>query len=176
MIIFGIDPGLANTGYGVIKKDLSNLMMIDYGSIRTKSPQKRSLRLKKIHDELLALMNKYKPDCVSIEELFFAPRLTSAISVGEAIGVAMLAAVESNAEVYTYKPAEIKQAVVGYGNATKYQVQQMVKVLLSLDKIPKPNHAADALAMAICHANSIRLKSVANEYNGGLRNKRISEA
>lgn len=160
MIIFGIDPGLANTGYGVIKKDSSTLTMVDYGAIKTKSNQKRSLRLKKIHDELLALMKKYKPDFVSIEELFFTPNLTSAISVGQASGVAILAAVEANAEVYTYKPAVIKQAVVGYGNATKNQVQQMVKVLLSLDKIPRPNHAADALAMAICHANSFKITQI----------------
>lgn len=160
MIIFGIDPGLANTGYGVIKKDSSFLSVVDYGAIRTKSNQKRGLRLKKIYDELLALMKEYKPDYVSIEELFFTPNLTSAISVGEAKGVAILAAVEAKAEVYTYKPAEIKQAVVGYGNATKNQIQQMVKVLLSLDKIPKPNHAADALAMAICHANSLKITQI----------------
>ena len=160
MIIFGIDPGIANTGYGVIKKDSFKLTLIDYGSIKTSSSQKRGLRLKKIYDELSALMEKYKPDFVSIEDLFFTPNLTSAISVGEAKGVATLAAVEANVEVYTYKPAEIKQAVVGYGNATKHQIQQMVKVLLSLDKIPKPNHAADALAMAICHANSFKFKSI----------------
>lgn len=160
MIIFGIDPGIANTGYGVIEKDSSTLTAIDYGAVRTKSNQKRSLRLKKIHDELFALMKKYKPDYASIEELFFAPNLTSAISVGEAKGVATLAAVEIGAEVYTYKPAEIKQAVVGYGNANKNQIQQMVKVLLSLDKIPKPNHAADALAMAICHANSLKITKI----------------
>ena len=160
MIIFGIDPGIANTGYGVIRKDASKLTMLDYGAIRTKSSQKRSLRLKKIYDELLSLMKKYNPDYVSVEELFFAPNLTSAISVGEAKGVATLAAVEANAEVYTYKPAEIKQAVVGYGNATKKQIQQMVKVLLSLGKIPKPNHAADALAMAICHAHSLKITKI----------------
>jgi len=160
MTIFGIDPGIANTGYGVIKKDSSTLTLLDYGDIKTSSNKKRSLRLKKIFDELLILMKKYQPNFVSIEELFFTPNLTSAISVGEAKGVATLAAVIVGAEVYTYTPAEVKQAIVGYGNATKKQMQQMVKILLSLDKIPRPNHAADALAMAICHANSLKITQI----------------
>ena len=157
MIVLGIDPGIANTGYGFIKADTSTLTPLGYGCIRTTPKDESAQRLKIIYDELVQLAGKYQPEFFALEDLFFSKNVSSAFAVGEARGVIKLAAANTNRQVYSYPPVEIKQAVVGYGKASKGQVQEMVKILLGLKKIPRPDHAADALAIAICHARSHRV-------------------
>lgn len=157
MIVLGIDPGIANTGYGFIKADSSTVIPLGYGCIQTTPKDESAQRLKTIYDELIQLVGKYQPDFFALEDLFFSKNVSSAFAVGEARGVIKLAAANTNREVYSYPPLQIKQAVVGYGKATKRQVQEMVKVLLGLKNIPRPDHAADALAVAICHARSYKI-------------------
>ncbi len=154
MIILGIDPGIANTGYGLIKADSSRVTPLGFGCIRTTPKDESAQRLKIIYDELIQLATEYQPELFVLEDLFFSKNVTSAFAVGEATGVIKLAAANTNRQVYSYPPVQIKQAVVGYGKATKRQIQEMVKVLLGLKEIPRPDHAADALATAICHARS----------------------
>jgi len=154
MIIFGIDPGSERTGYGCIESDGSRHRVVTCGAIG--SPASRSFpdRLLAIHARLTELLVEHRPDCVAIESLFHAANVRSALKLGHARGVAMLAAVEAGVAVFEYTPAEIKRAVVGYGRADKPQVQHMVKRLLGLPAIPAPHDAADALAVAICHVHS----------------------
>ncbi len=154
MIIIGIDPGFAITGYGVLDYTGNKFRLIDVGVITTKAGLEFSERLLHIDNELGELISKYKPDAMAVEELFFNTNVKTAIKVGHGRGVALLAAAKAGIKVYEYTPLQVKQAVVGYGRATKEQVQQMVKVFLNLEKIPKPDDAADALAVAICHAHS----------------------
>ena len=154
MIILGIDPGIANTGYGVIKAELSTLTLLDFGCIQTASKDESAQRLKAIYDKLIQLATEYQPELFVLEDLFFSKNVSSAFAVGEARGVTKLVAASTNRQVYSYTPAQLKQAVVGYGKASKRQVQEMVKLLLRLKEIPRPDHAADALALAICHARS----------------------
>lgn len=161
MIILGVDPGTATTGYGVIKSEKGNVYAVEHGCILTKSSEDLEHRLVAIFDELTKIIKKYKPEMVAVEELFFASNAKTAISVGHARGVILLACSKAKVPVYEYTPLQIKQAVCGYGRADKQQVQKMVKALLNLEKIPKPDDAADGLAIAICHANSFR--SFANE-------------
>jgi len=156
MIILGIDPGTATTGYGVIENEKGKIKEIAYGCILTKSTESLETRLITIFDELTQIIKKYKPEMVAVEELFFASNAKTAISVGHARGVILLACSKAKVPVYEYTPLQIKQAVCGYGRADKQQVQKMVKALLNLEKIPKPDDAADGLAIAICHANSFR--------------------
>jgi crossover junction endodeoxyribonuclease RuvC len=154
--IFGIDPGSERTGYGCVETDGSRHRIVTCGAIT--SPRSASFpdRLLAIHTGLSALLTDCRPDCVAIENLFFATNVRSALKLGHARGVAMLAAVEAGVPVVEYTPAEIKRAVVGYGRAEKPQVQQMVKILLGLASVPSPHDAADALAVAICHVHSQR--------------------
>jgi crossover junction endodeoxyribonuclease RuvC len=152
--IFGIDPGSERTGYGCVETNGSRHHLVACGAISSRSSDAFPDRLARIHRELTGLLVTCRPDCVAIENLFHATNVRSALKLGHARGVAMLAAVEAGCEVVEYTPAEIKRAVVGYGRAEKHQVAQMVKLLLGLDKPPAPFDAADALAVAICHLHS----------------------
>lgn len=154
MIILGVDPGFAITGYGFVKYEGNKFSVIDYGAITTKSGKPLKNRLLELYTELEELIAKYRPDAISIEELFFNKNIKTALNVGHARGVVVLCAAKSNIETYEYTPLQVKQSVVGYGRADKTQVQQMVKVLLNLSSTPKPDDVADALAVAICHAHS----------------------
>lgn len=154
MIIFGIDPGYAIVGFGVVEYTGNKFRTINFGSIITDPKNTFPERLKIVYDELTILLDKYKPDCVAIEELFFNKNVKTAINVGQARGVQLLAAINTGAQVYEYTPLQIKQGVVGYGRAEKKQVQEMVRVILGLKQVPKPDDTADALAVAICHAHS----------------------
>ncbi len=154
MIILGIDPGYAIVGIGVIEYVGNKFRPIEYSAITTNAHTPTSLRLKTIYDEINKFLDKYKPDAIAIEELFFNSNAKTAIAVAQARGVLIVAATNRGIPIYEYTPLQIKQAVTGYGRADKNQVQQMVKMLLNLNAIPKPDDAADALAVAICHAHS----------------------
>ncbi|MFH1129469.1 MAG: crossover junction endodeoxyribonuclease RuvC [Patescibacteria group bacterium] len=159
MIIIGIDPGTATIGYGVIEESKvksQKLKVIDYGCITTTPDFSTAERLEKLHSELEALIKKHKPDIVAVEDLFFFKNLKTAIKVSQARGVILLTIAQAKTRVAEYTPLQIKQAVASYGRADKNQVQKMVKVLLNLKEIPKPDDAADALAIAICCAHSQR--------------------
>ncbi|HUR32453.1 MAG TPA: crossover junction endodeoxyribonuclease RuvC [Vicinamibacterales bacterium] len=155
MKIFGIDPGSDRTGYGCVDTDGSRHRIITSGAIRTRASAPFPEKLLTIHDGLATLLGECRPDCVAIENLFHASNARSALKLGHARGVAMLAAVQSGAAVFEYTPAEVKRAVVGYGRAEKQQVQQMVKLILGLAVLPTPFDASDALAVAICHSHSM---------------------
>ena len=159
MITLGIDPGTATTGYGIVR-DASDgrLTEICHGVIRTDSKTPYPLRLKAIHHELTAIIEQYNPQSIAIEELFFNRNVSTAMVVGQTRGVVILTGVLADLDVSEYTPLQVKEAVTGYGRAEKIQVQQMVKTLLGLAKIPKPDDAADALAVAICHLHSYRMK------------------
>jgi crossover junction endodeoxyribonuclease RuvC len=152
--IFGIDPGSVRTGYGCVDTDGTRHRLVLFGSISAPARASFPERLHAIHDGLARLLRESEPTCVAIENLFHSRHARSALLLGHARGVAMLAAVQLGLPVIEYTPAEIKLAVVGYGRAEKGQLQQMVKLLLGLAAVPKPHDAADALAVAICHANS----------------------
>ncbi len=157
MRILGIDPGVAIVGYGVIEYDKNNFKVIDYGKITTPAKTPLPKRLKMVYDSMTELIDTYKPDVVAMEELFFNTNVTTAIAVGHARGVLVLAAENAKTTLAEYTPLQIKQAVTGYGRADKNQVQQMVKMFLGLTEVPKPDDTADALAVAICHAHSASL-------------------
>jgi crossover junction endodeoxyribonuclease RuvC len=152
--IFGIDPGSERTGYGCVETDGSRHHLIACGAIASRPADAFPQRLARIHRELTVLLEECRPDCVAIENLFHANNVRSALKLGHARGVAMLAAVEAGCEVVEYTPAEVKRAVVGYGRAEKQQVAQMIKLLLGLDRAPSPYDASDALAVAICHLHT----------------------
>jgi crossover junction endodeoxyribonuclease RuvC len=152
--IFGIDPGSERTGYGCVETDGRRHHLVACGAITSRAADAFPHRLARIHRELAALLAECRPDCVAIENLFHAANVRSALKLGHARGVAMLAAVEAGCEVIEYTPAEIKRAVVGYGRAEKHQVAQMIKLLLGLAAVPASLDATDALAVAICHSHS----------------------
>lgn len=160
MLIMGIDPGIAIAGYGLISGKDNDCRVIEYGVIRTDSALPMPKRLKKIYEGYAQLIKKYKPDAVAIEELFFNKNAKTIISVGQARGAAILAAALANIEVCEYTPLQVKQAVIGYGRADKHQIQQMIKMIFNLDRLPKPDDAADALAIAFCHMNSYKLQKI----------------
>jgi crossover junction endodeoxyribonuclease RuvC len=153
--IFGIDPGSERTGYGCVETDGRRHQLVVCGAITSPLAADLPQRLARIHAELTALLIASRPDCVAIESIFHAVNARSALKLGHARGVAMLAAVQAGCPVVEYTPAAIKRAVVGYGRAEKHQVQQMIKVLLGLAAPPSPHDAADALAVAICHLHSM---------------------
>jgi len=153
--IFGIDPGSERTGFGCVETDGSRHRIVVCGAISTHGADSFSDKLLQIHRRLAALIADARPDAVAVENLFHAVNVRSALKLGHARGVAMLAAVEAGLPVIEYTPAEIKRAVVGYGRAEKHQVQHMVKLLLGLPAVPTPHDAADALAVAICHLHSL---------------------
>ena len=156
MRIIGIDPGSRVTGFGVIDSDGNRHELVAQGVVRTKSSGSFADKLKLIHDGILEVMDEWGPDQMVVESLFYATNVKSALKLGHVRGVALLASVERGLPVHEYAPLEVKQAVVGYGRADKQQVQKMVAVLLGLDTPPEPHDAADALAIAICHAHQLR--------------------
>ena len=157
MIILGIDPGIATLGYGVIEKDeRGNFRAVDCGVVKTPKEEGLPVRLAMLEEGLTAILNKYKPDEVAIEELFFSKNITTGIAVAHARGVALLTCVKACGRLYEYTPMQIKQALTGYGKADKKQIQTTVTSLLKLATIPKPDDAADALAIALCHGFSGR--------------------
>ncbi len=157
-LILGIDPGIADTGYGIIQKNKTgNLSCVDYGSIKTLAKTDMPERLEIINNELNKIIKEHKPNLIAIEQLFFCNNAKTAIIVGQARGVAILTARQNKVPVTEFTPLQVKQAVSSYGKASKMQVQRMVKILLNLKKIPKPDDAADALAIAICAANSVKI-------------------
>ncbi len=159
MIILGIDPGYAIVGVGVVEYNGNKFRTLDYYAITTEAHTPFEQRLKIIYDGINHAIEKYKPDFMSVEELFFNDNAKTAIAVGQARGVIVLSAVNHGVEIFEYTPLQVKQAVVGYGRADKVQVQQMTKAILGLNAVPKPDDVADALAIAVCHAHS---------YNGSL--------
>lgn len=156
-IILGIDPGIADTGFGIIAGQKNKLTCLDYGSIKTSSKLDLADRLETINLELSKLIKKYKPDLIAIEELFFCNNAKTALIVGQARGVAVLTAKLHKIKSVEFTPYQVKQAVSTYGHAKKDQVQRMVKLILNLKEPPKPDDAADALAIAICAVNSLRI-------------------
>jgi crossover junction endodeoxyribonuclease RuvC len=161
MLVIGIDPGTAITGYGLIRgSEDGSLAVVDYGAIRTASDMAMPQRLLELYRRLKEILLLHRPDTGAVEKLFFQRNVRTAISVGQGRGVALLALAEAGLEAGEYTPLQIKQAVVGYGGADKNQVQQMVRALLNLDEIPRPDDAADALAVAICHFHSARSRAI----------------
>ena len=157
MIIVGIDPGIATLGYGVIEKDArGNFRAIDYGVVVTPKDEGLPVRLAMLEEGVRKVLDKYKPDEIAMEELFFSKNITTGIAVAEARGVALLSAVKRCGNLFEYTPMQIKQALTGYGKADKQQMQQVVASLLHLKSVPRPDDAADALAVALCHAFTSR--------------------
>ncbi|MBQ4647943.1 MAG: crossover junction endodeoxyribonuclease RuvC [Clostridia bacterium] len=155
MVILGIDPGLATVGYGVISAEGAAYRPLEYGTIITKPHTLLEKRIRQIYDEVFAILKRHKPDVVAIEELFFNKNVKTAIDVAQCRGAVLLAAEQCNVDIYEYTPLQIKQNLVGYGRAEKGQIMYMTKLLLKLDEVPKPDDTADALAIAICHANFV---------------------
>lgn len=160
MLIIGVDPGLANTGYGIIDVQGQTLKPVTYGCITTPADMPFPERLLQIHDAFSEVLDHHKPELCAMESIFFAKNAKSAFQVGHARGASILTAALREIPVYEYTPIQIKKALTGVGRADKNQVQYMTRVILSLKEIPKPDHAADALAVAICHANSMKLRAV----------------
>ncbi len=154
MVILGIDPGYAIVGCGVVRYENNSFSLMGYGAITTHKDMPFNQRLKKIYDDLTKLINRFKPDAVSIERLYFNTNQKTAIDVAQARGVIVLAIENAGIPIYEYTPLQVKQSIVGYGRAEKNQVQEMSKMFLHLDNIPKPDDAADALALAICHGHA----------------------
>jgi crossover junction endodeoxyribonuclease RuvC len=156
-LAIGIDPGTATTGYVLVRVEQDGtLVAVNYGVILTPKDASASARLEMIYDQLCDLLKLYKPETAAVEKLFFSRNVTTALAVGQARGVVMLALQKAGLETFEYTPKEVKNAVAGYGGADKRQVQEMVRALLQLDSIPKPDDAADALAIAITHLNTTR--------------------
>ena len=154
MRILGIDPGYGITGFGLIEAQRGQSQLLRCGAITTPAGMDFSARLEIIYEDMRKLLEVAKPDVVAIEELFFGQNVTTGIGVAQSRGVILLAIRQAGLQAYSYKPAQVKQAVVGYGNATKHQVMDMTKRLLHLQQLPKPDDAADAIAIALCHARS----------------------
>jgi crossover junction endodeoxyribonuclease RuvC len=155
MLVIGIDPGTATTGFGLINEDeKKEIRLVTYGIIKTEPGLAAEIRLLEIHQQLNQILLLHRPDCAAVEKLFFQRNITTAIAVGQARGVILLSLAEQNIPVGEYTPNEIKQSVTGYGAADKKQVQEMIRTILCLKEIPKPDDAADALAIALCHLHS----------------------
>ena len=154
MRILGIDPGYGITGFGVVEAHRGICRLVRCGAITTPAGMDFSARLEIIYEDMRQLLEVAKPDCVAIEELFFGQNVTTGIGVAQSRGVILLAIRQAGLEVFSYKPMQVKQAVVGYGNATKHQMMDMTKRLLGLKEMPKPDDAADAIALALCHGRS----------------------
>jgi len=160
MIIMGIDPGIAIVGYGIIEYKGNSFKVIDYGAITTSSKMPTDKRLKRIYQELILLIEKHEPEAMAVEELFFNINTKTAMIVSQARGVIVLAGANKDKEIFEYTPLQVKQGVVGYGRADKKQVQEMIKIILNLEKAPKPDDVADALSIAVCHAHSGNFKNL----------------
>jgi crossover junction endodeoxyribonuclease RuvC len=163
MRILGIDPGIAIVGFGFVDEQGHKLVPVQYGSIQTEAHVEPATRLRQIYEAMTKLIEKYKPDTVALEKLFFNRNVTTALTVGQARGVLMLAAEQQGLPIGEYTPLQVKQAIVGYGKAEKKQVQEMVRMFLHLQEAPKPDDVADALAVAICHAHSSGLQQKISE-------------
>ncbi|HEY6145889.1 MAG TPA: crossover junction endodeoxyribonuclease RuvC [Solirubrobacterales bacterium] len=176
-VVMGIDPGAANLGFGIVRVEGSHMAALDGGVVETTPDQPMERRLERIHRALAELLAWHEPKAMAIEEVYFGRNVRSAMAVGQASGVAMLAAAECGIECFSYTPQAIKMAVCGSGGAGKKQVQRMVGTLLGLPEPPSPDHAADALAVAICHGNGSghrKAVDVAREATGALRGERIA--
>jgi crossover junction endodeoxyribonuclease RuvC len=160
MLVIGIDPGTATTGYGLVREERDGtLTAIAYGVVTTPASEDMPKRLVQLYEELMQIIALHRPESGAVEKLFFQKNVKTAITVAQGRGVALLALAQTGIVVGEYTPLEVKQSVVGYGNADKGQVQQMVRVLLNLESIPKPDDAADALAIAICHLHNVKAQS-----------------
>ncbi len=157
MLILGIDPGFAITGYSIIRYEKNNFKLLDFGAVNTSKEMPFPKRLQAIYDKVTELINTYNPDYVSIEQLYFNQNVKTAIAVAQGRGTVVLAAAKTDKPIYEYTPLQIKQAVVGYGRADKKQVSQMVKAILKLESVPKLDDITDAMAVAICHAHSYNI-------------------
>jgi crossover junction endodeoxyribonuclease RuvC len=157
VLVLGIDPGTAITGYGLVREEEGGLALVGCGVITTPAGQPLPARLQTIYRGLEDVIGAHHPQVAAVEELFFSRNARTALSVGHARGVALLALAEAGLRIYEYKPLEIKQAIAGYGGADKQQVQQMVRLLLNLEQVPQPDDAADAVAVAVCHIHSARM-------------------
>ena len=153
MIILGIDPGYAIVGYGVLKYEKSRFSVLDFGAVTTQAGEPFDARLATIYTDLCCIFQKYRPDVMAIEKLFFNTNKKTAVDVAQARGVILLAAKMNGAQIFEYTPLQVKQSVVGYGRAEKKQVQEMTRSILGLSAVPKHDDTADALAMAICHGH-----------------------
>ncbi len=160
MLVLGIDPGTAITGFGLVREDQAGLALVDYGVITTPAGQPLPERLQTIYQGLRDVVTQHQPQTAAVEELFFSRNARTALSVGHARGVTLLALADAGLSIHEYKPLEIKQAVAGYGGADKRQVQEMVRMLLGLDHVPQPDDAADAVAVAVCHIHSAHMKAL----------------
>ena len=168
MRILGIDPGYGITGFGLVDVQRGQFQLLRCGVITTPPNTDFSWRLEVIYNDMVELLKVTKPDVVAIEELFFGQNVTTGIGVAQSRGVILLAIRQAGVPIFSYKPAQVKQSVVGYGNASKHQVQDMTRRLLKLDVMPKPDDAADAIALALCHArSSTSLLAQAQQKNGG---------
>lgn len=166
-VVLGIDPGTATTGYGVVAQSPDgDLVLLACGVIRTQPGQPMHLRLLEIYEDLHGLMDEFSPTEMAVEKLFFGRNVTNAISVGQARGAVLLAAAKRGLPVSEYTPAEIKQAIAGYGNAEKRQIQEMVQRLLGLAQIPRPDDAADGVAVALCHLQTVRYRDLLSSQAG----------
>lgn len=154
MIVLGIDPGYAIVGYGIVEYNNNHFRAIEYGAVTTEAHTPFNERIEKIYDGVSALIARYSPCALAVEKLFFNTNQKTAIDVAQARGAIVLAAQKAGVKIFEYTPLQVKQSVVGYGRAEKKQVQEMTRLMLNLEKIPKPDDAADALAMAICHCHS----------------------
>ena len=160
MIVLGIDPGTARTGYGLVSREGSALLMVDYGCLETINDRPLGERLLLIHEALTELIERHRPAIMGVERLFFNRNVQTAFAVGQARGVALLAAAQHGLPVFEYGPHEVKLAVTGYGRASKDQVQRMVQLVLSMTELPRPDDAADALAVAVCTAHAATARAV----------------
>lgn len=161
MLVLGIDPGTATTGYGLVREtSQGDLEVVDFGVILTPAGVSQEKRLLLLYDRLCEILLLHRPDHGAVEKLFFQRNVTTAIAVGQARGVAMLALAQQKMRVAEYTPLEVKQAITGYGGADKLQVQMMVQAVLNLDELPRPDDAADALAVAVCHVQSYRMRAL----------------
>ncbi len=172
MVILGIDPGIATTGYGVCKKEKDRFEYLDCGVIETAKGQPVEDRIRHVHDSVVTLIERYSPDALAIEELFFANNQKTVINVAQARGVILLAAQERGIPIFEYTPLQVKQSVVGYGRAEKHQVMEMVRILFRLPGVPRPDDAADALAIALTHgyrasSRIARLQTVSDSKKTG---------
>ena len=157
MIILGFDPGLATLGYGAVKSERGRTELLDYGVVLTPKNENLAVRLAMLEEGIREVIEKFAPDEIAVEELFFAKNITTGINVAHARGVLLLTAIKQCGRIYEYTPMQIKQALTGYGKADKHQIQQMVKTYLRLKNIPRPDDAADALAVALTHAQTNKL-------------------
>lgn len=162
MVILGIDPGYAIVGYGAVEYNRGRFRPLGYGAITTPAGVPLQKRLLEIHQDMLTLLDQFKPEAASVEELFFNTNVTTGIAVGHARGVILLALAQRDVPFFEYTPAQVKQAVTGYGRAEKRQVMEMTRSLLGLKKIPRPDDAADALAVAVCHGHSASSRMLIN--------------